>query len=400
MNFLKKVSNDIYYVGYSDRKITLFENYIPLTRGVSYNSYLIVDDKTCLLDTVDFSCVREFLNKVKEGLNGRKLDYLVIHHMEPDHCASIEEILIRYPEVKIVTNAQVLKMLYQFFDCNLDGKVELVKENDVLDLGNHKLQFIFAPMVHWPEVMVSYDLTEKILFSADAFGCFGAHSGNIFYDEVRECDYISESRRYYSNIVGKYGQNVLNLFKKLADKEIKMICPLHGYLWRENIDVLLDKYTKWASYKEEDRDVIIIYASMYGNTEYSALRLADVLSNLGVKNIKVYDVSNVDSTYLISEIFRVSHVVFASPTYNTTIYPKMNYLIENIIQLNVQNKTFAVIENGTWAITINKQIRDRLAVTKNNTFLEEKVSFKSSLKESNDEDILRLATAIKESLYQ
>lgn len=390
---LLKVKEDIYYVGASDRKIRQFENYIPLTNGVSYNSYLIVDEKTCLLDTVDFSCVREFLANIKKALNGRDLDYLVVHHMEPDHCASIEEVLLRYPNCIIVTNIQVKKMLGQFFDYNFD-KMLLVKENDTLNLGKHELKFIFAPMVHWPEVMVSYELNNKILFSADAFGSFGALSGNLFYDEVVDNTYFSESRRYYSNIVGKYGQNVMNLFKKLEGVELRMICPLHGYLWRNNFDELLSHYTDWATYHAEEKAVVIIYASMYGNTENACVRLSNVLNNLGVKNIKLYDISITDQTYLISEIFRCSHIVLACPSYNGSLYPKMEYLINTLVNMKIKNRTFALIENATWGQVANKKMTELLDTLNNTIVLEDKLSIKSSLKDSDNESLENLAKAI------
>ena len=390
---LLKVKEDIYYVGASDRKIRQFENYIPLTNGVSYNSYLIVDEKTCLLDTVDFSCVREFLDNIKKALNGRNLDYLVVHHMEPDHCASIEEVLLRYPNCVIVTNIQVKKMLGQFFDYNFD-KMLLVKENDTLNLGKHELKFIFAPMVHWPEVMVSYELNNKILFSADAFGSFGALSGNLFYDEVVDNTYFSESRRYYSNIVGKYGQNVMNLFKKLEGVELRMICPLHGYLWRNNFDELLNHYTDWATYHAEEKAVVIIYASMYGNTENACVRLSNVLNNLGVKNIKLYDISITDQTYLISEIFRCSHIVLACPSYNGSLYPKMEYLINTLVNMKIKNRTFALIENATWGQVANKKMTELLDTLNNTIVLEDKLSIKSSLKDSDNESLENLAKAI------
>ena len=397
MNFLNEVSEGIVYVGVNDRKTTLFEKYIPISNGVSYNSYLFIDTKTCLMDTVEFDFTREFLTNIKHALAGRELDYLVVHHMEPDHCAAIEEVLLRYPNVTIVSNQAVFKMLGQFFSFEIKNKL-VVKENDILDLGKHQLKFIMAPFVHWPEVMFSYELNTKTLFSADAFGSFGALSGNLYYDEVNDPCYLNEARRYYTNIVGKYGQNVLNVFKKLQNLEILTICPLHGYLWRKDIPLLLKKYQKWASYEAEDREVVLIYASMYGNTEEAANILANYLAKQGLKNIKAYDVSLTDKSYLISEIFRVSHLVFLAPTYNNATYPNLNALLTQMENLNVSNKTVALVENGTWCACAGKLISCRLEGLKNMTILPEKVTIKSSLTEKNIEELEALALAIKNSL--
>lgn len=391
------IKDDIYYVGVSDRKIKQFENYIPINYGVSYNSYLILDEKTCLLDTVDETKATYFFKKVEETLNGRSLDYLVIHHMEPDHCALIGEVLLRYPNVTIVSNVQVFKMIKQFFNLNIKNKL-VVKEGDVLNLGKHALKFIFAPMVHWPEVMFSYDTFSKALFSADAFGSFGALSGNLFYDEVEDPTYLSESRRYYSNIVGKYGANVVNAYNKIKDLDLELILPLHSYLWRKDFNIIIDKYVKWATYTPEDKEVIILYASMYGNTEEVALRLADTLASKGLKNIKVYDVSNVDETYLIAEIFRVSHIVLASPTYNLGIYPKMASLLHAINNLGIKNRTFALIENGTWATNSNKLMEEELSKLKNTTILNDRISIKSSYNPCEELSLISLADAIVEDI--
>lgn len=394
--YLPKITDDIIYVGVNDRNINIFEKYIPVNNGVSYNSYLILDKKTCLLDTVDFSGVRDFIENVKMALDGRKLDYLVVHHMEPDHCASIEELLLRCPDVTIVSNAQVFKMIDQFF--NIKYKKLIVKENDILDLGNHQLKFISAPFVHWPEVMFSYDLTSKILFSADAFGSFGALSGNLFYDEVNDELYLSEARRYYSNIVGKYGQNVQNAFKKVSNLEISMICPLHGYLWRENFDIIIQKYMKWSLYEAEDRNVVIVYASMYGNTEKAANILAYKLASKGVKNIKIYDISITNETYIISEIFRASHLVIASPTYNMGIYPKTKELLDAMIRLNVKNRYIGLIENSTWAAFSNKLILEELNKLQGINVFEQKPSLKSSVKVIDEASLQSLADEIASSL--
>lgn len=391
------INNDIYYLGVSDRRLKDFENYIPLTNGVSYNSYLILDDKTCLLDTVDALKSVEFFKNLEETLENRTLDYLVVHHMEPDHCALIKEILLRYPNVTVVSNVQTFKMIKQFFNLDIVNKKE-VKESDILNLGHHELKFIFAPMVHWPEVMFSYDIITKTLFSADAFGCFGALSGNLFYDEVKDETYFSEARRYYANIVGKYGVNVCNAYNKIKDLEIKQIFPLHSYLWRKDFNLIIDRYIKWATYEPEDKEVVIFYASMYGNTAEAANNLAILLAQKGLKNIKIYDVSQTDETYLISEVFRVSHIVLMCPTYNLGIYPKMSSLLATMQKLNVQKRTFALVENGTWGPLANKIMTEEVNKLKNVKILEQKITIRSSLNKQNELDLGNLAEEIVNSI--
>lgn len=391
------INNDIYYLGVSDRRLKDFENYIPLTNGVSYNSYLILDDKTCLLDTVDALKSVEFFKNLEETLENRTLDYLVVHHMEPDHCALIKEILLRYPNVTVVSNVQTFKMIKQFFNLDIVNKKE-VKEGDILNLGHHELKFIFAPMVHWPEVMFSYDIITKTLFSADAFGCFGALSGNLFYDEVKDETYFSEARRYYANIVGKYGANVCNAYNKIKDLEIKQIFPLHSYLWRKDFNLIIDRYIKWATYEPEDKEVVIFYASMYGNTAEAANNLAILLAQKGLKNIKIYDISQTDETYLISEVFRVSHIVLMCPTYNLGLYPKMSSLLATMQKLNVQKRTFALIENGTWGPLANKIMTEEVNKLKNVKILEQKITIRSSLNKQNELDLGNLAEEIVNSI--
>ncbi len=391
------INNDIYYLGVSDRRLKDFENYIPLTNGVSYNSYLILDDKTCLLDTVDALKSVEFFKNLEETLENRTLDYLVVHHMEPDHCALIKEILLRYPNVTVVSNVQTFKMIKQFFNLDIVNKKE-VKEGDILNLGHHELKFIFAPMVHWPEVMFSYDIITKTLFSADAFGCFGALSGNLFYDEVKDETYFSEARRYYANIVGKYGANVCNAYNKIKDLEIKQIFPLHSYLWRKDFNLIIDRYIKWATYEPEDKEVVIFYASMYGNTAEAANNLAILLAKKGLKNIKIYDVSQTDETYLISEVFRVSHIVLMCPTYNLGLYPKMSSLLATMQKLNVQKRTFALIENGTWGPLANKIMTEEVNKLKSVKILDKKITIKSSSNKQNELDLENLAEEIVNSI--
>ena len=395
----RKVAEDIYWIGGSDRRLALFENLFPIPRGVAYNSYLIMDEKTVVMDTADASITRQFIENIAHVLNGRPLDYLVVNHMEPDHCANIEELLVRYPEMKIVGNVKTHNMIRQFYDADLEGKTITVKEGDTLSLGKRTLHFFFAPMVHWPEVMVAWEETDKILFSADAFGSFGALNGNIFNDEVNfDRDWLADARRYYTNIVGKYGPQVQNALKKLSALEIQMICPLHGPIWRNDLGYLLDKYDKWSRYEPEDKAVVIMYASMYGNTENAANVLAAELAEAGVKNIAMYDVSNTHVSELIAEVFRCSHLVLAAPTYNNGIYPAMLNFLHDMKALNVQKRTVALLENGSWAPTSAKQVRALLEEMKGMEILEPVVTVKSSLKEDSLNSIKELVDAIVKSL--
>ena len=395
MECTRKITEDLVYVGASDRRISKFENIFPIAKGVSYNSYVLLDEKTVLFDTADYSVGRQFFENVEYALNGKKLDYLIINHMEPDHCALIEQIIGKYKDVKIVGNSKTFQMMKQFFDFNVDEYSYIVSENDTLCVGKHILTFVMAPMVHWPEAMVTYDISDKILFSADAFGTFGALDGNIFSDEMNfDRDKLDEARRYYTNIVGKYGIPVQTLLKKASALEINMICPLHGPIFRENLSCILSKYDKWSKYEAEENGVVIAYASMYGNTENAANVLANLLSVNGVNNIEVFDVSNVDVSEIISKIFKYSYVVLAAPTYNSGIYPKMENLLTDMKALSVQNKKFAVIENGTWASTAGKQIKDIILSMKNNEIIEEIVSIRSSLKPNQIDEMKKLAKTI------
>lgn len=395
----RKVTDAIDWVGGNDRRLALFENLFPIPRGVSYNSYVIKDERTALMDTVDSSITRLFIENVTHSLNGRKLDYLVVNHMEPDHCANIEELVLRFPEVKIVGNQKTFGMIEQFYDFDLTDRKIVVKEGDTLCLGSHTLHFVMAPMVHWPEAMVAYEESEKILFSADAFGSFGALNGNLFNDEVNfDRDWLDDARRYYTNIVGKYGVQAQAVLKKAAGLDIQMICPLHGPVWRNDIPYFLDKYMKWSGYEPEDKGVVIVYGSMYGNTENTAEILAAMLGEAGVKNIMVYDASKTDVSYLISDIFRLSHVVLAAPTYNSGIYSPVLNLLHDMKALNVQNRTVGIIGNGTWGPTVGKQMTDLVKEMKNMTILEPAVTVKSSTKEANLADLEALKNAIVNSL--
>ena len=399
MNCAREITENLYWVGANDRRIALFENIYPVPKGVSYNSYLLMDEKTVLLDTVDRNASEQFLENVDSVLGDRKLDYLIVTHMEPDHCATIQELVVHHPEVQIVCNAKIVTMIKQFFDFDIDKRAVLVKEGDTFESGSHTFHFVMAPMVHWPEVMIAYESTEGILFSADAFGAFGAIDGNLFADEVDyERDWMDETRRYYTNIVGKYGMQVQAVLKKAAGLDIRMICPLHGLIWRKDLNMILDKYQKWSSYMAEENSVMIAYASIYGHTEQAADFLAAELSKNGVKNVAVYDVSATDPSYIISDAFKYSHMVFASVTYNNGIFPKMETLLHEVVAHNLQNRTIAIIQNGSWAPTAGKQMAEILGGLKKNTVLEQQVTLKSAVKAEQKEELENLAKQIAESL--
>lgn len=399
MKDIRLVAPDTYWIGASDRRLAKFENLFPIPRGVSYNAYVILDEKTVLLDTVDQAVSRTFFDKLEACLAGRGMDYVVINHMEPDHCAALQDLVHRWPQVTLVCNSKTLQMIKQFFTFELEGRTQLIGEGDTLCTGKHTLHFAMAPMVHWPEAMVSYDSLTKVLFSADAFGTFGALNGNLFADEMDfPRDWLDDARRYYANIVGKYGPQVQALLTKAAALDIQVICPLHGPIWRENIGWFIQKYDLWSRYEPEDQGVVIIYGSMYGDTQEAAGILAGMLAEGNVKNIAMYDVSVTDVSYLISEIFRYSHLVLASPTYNMGLYPRMENLLSDMKALAVQNRTVALMENGTWAPMAAKHMRTALDTMKNITILEPSVTIKSALKDEQEPELLAMADAIISSL--
>lgn len=398
MQSTRKVTEDIVWVGCNDRRLALFENLFPIPRGVSYNSYLIMDEKITLMDTVDASATSQFMENLDYVLGGRAIDYLVVQHMEPDHCANIEELMKKFPDMQVVGNTKTVQMIHQFFDVESEGRAMLVKEGDTLSTGAHTLKFVMAPMVHWPEVMVSYDEKDKVLFSADAFGTFGALDGNIFNDEIDfEKDWLADARRYYSNIVGKYGVQVQNLLKKAAELDIRMICPLHGPVWRDNLEYFIGKYDKWSRYEPEENAVAIVYGSIYGHTEAAVNALACRLADTGVKGIKVYDVSTTHVSDLIAEIFRCSHIVLACATYNGGIYPPMENLLSDMKALSVQKRTVALMDNGTWAPAAGRQIAERLGEMKDMNVLE-RLSIKSVLKEERADELDAFARSIVEAV--
>lgn len=399
MYCVRKVVDDLYWVGGNDHRLALFENIHPIPRGVSYNSYLLIDQKTVLFDTVDWSVCRQFLENVEHVLDGRDLDYLVINHMEPDHGASIEEILLRYPNVKIISTEKSFLLMHQF-GFHIDGQTEEVKEGDTKCFGKHMITFVEAPMVHWPEAMVSFDVTNGVLFSADAFGSFGALDGKLFNDEVDfDRDWLDDARRYYTNIVGKYGPHVQALLKKAGTIDIKTICPLHGPVWRNDLGYLLDKYDKWSRYEPEEKGVMIVYASMYGNTESAAQVLAARLVEKGIKNVVVHDVSNTHVSNLISDAFKYSHIVLASVTYNLGIYPVMHDFLMHMKALNLQKRTVGIIENGSWAPKSGSLMKDFLDnEMKQMSILTSEVSMVSSLSANNENEMDNLVNSIVDSM--
>ena len=394
----RKVTEDLYWVGSNDRRLAMFEGVYSVPDGVSYNSYLLMDEKTVLFDTVDKAVKGVFFENIAEVLGGRTLDYLVVHHMEPDHSEAIQELVMRYPDVKIICNAKIAAMIKQYFDFDIDSRAILMKEGDTFCSGKHNLVFVMAPMVHWPEVMVSYDTTDKILFSADGFGTFGALNGALFADEVNfERDYLDEARRYYTNIVGKYGDQVQTLLKKASTLEIEMICPLHGFVWRKNIGDFISKYMHWSSYAPEEYGVVIAYASVYGHTENAAEILACRLRERGVKTV-MYDVSVTPASDIIAAAFKWSHLVFASTTYNAGIFVNMEALIYDLVAHNIQNRTVALIENGSWAPTSGELMRKQFEKCKNMTILDGKITIRSSLKKDQLAQLDALADALADSM--
>lgn len=393
----KNITDDLFWIGGNDRRLALFENIFPVPNGVSYNSYVLLDEKTVLLDTVDKAVSEQFFENLVHVLGERTLDYVIINHMEPDHCAMLKEVIMRYPDVQIVCNAKTADIIKQFFKIETDAVI--VKEHDTLSTGKHTFTFLMAPMVHWPEVMVTYDVTDKILFSADAFGTFGAINGNLFADEIEfEHKWLDDARRYYTNIVGKYGAQVQALLKKASQVEIEMICPLHGPVWRTDLAWFIEKYQKWSTYEPEDQGLMIAYASIYGNTENAVNVLASRLADKGLKNIAVYDVSVTHPSVVVSEAFRASHLVFASPTYNGGIFPNMETVLLDLKAHNLQKRTVAFMQNGTWAATSARQMNELISGMKEMTVLEPAITIKSALNDSQSEEIDAMVDAILDSM--
>ena len=396
---VRKVTDDLYWVGANDHRLSLFENIHPLYHGVSYNSYLLLDEKTVLFDTADWAVGRQFIENVKAVLDGRPLDYLVINHVEPDHASSIEEILLRWPQVKIITTPKAVILLRQFGYPLEADQVEEVREGDSRCFGKHTIVFAMAPMVHWPEAMVSFDTTNGVLFSADAFGSFRALDGKLFADEFDfDREWIDDARRYYTNIVGKYGPQVQALLKKASKLDIRYLCPLHGPVWRKDLGYIIDKYVHWSTYEPEEKGAMIVYASMYGNTEQTAEILASKLADRGVTNTRLYDVSSTHVSYLISDLFKYSHLVLASVTYNLGIFPPMHNFLADMKALNLQKRTCALVENGSWAPRSGGLMRECLEGMKNMTILDEGLTLSSSLHSQNASDLDAMADAVAASI--
>ena len=380
MRTTRKISDNIYYLGANDRRIALFENLFPLNNGISYNSYFIDDEKTAVTDTVDRFVSDFFFENLAQLLNGRPLDYLIVHHMEPDHAANIGRLIEMYPNMQVVCSLKANQMIKQFFGADLGDRAIIVQDGDSLSLGKHKLHFVTAPMVHWPEVIMSWEESTGILFSADAFGAFGALDGRIFNDEILiDESWWSEARRYYANIVGKYGVQVQAVLKKADALDVKMIAPLHGPVWRSNVADFIAKYDLWSRYQPEEKGVLIAYASMYGNTEAAANALALALADRGVDKIRLRDVSVTDVSELISLAWKYSNIVIAAPTYNGNMHPKMEHFVMDMKHLNLQNRAVSIIENGSWGPAVIRKASEILESMKNMRILEQKISIKSAL---------------------
>jgi len=399
MHITREIAPNVHWVGGNDRRLALFENMFPLPNGVAYNAYLILDGKVALVDTVDSSITRQFFENLDYALGGRSIDYLVINHMEPDHCANIEELCRRFPNLKIVGNAKTFQMIRQFYDFDIENRTLEVREGDTLELGAHRLRFFYAPMVHWPEVMFTYEESERLLFTADAFGTFGALPGNVFSDEVDYDNlFMDEARRYYANIVGKYGPQVQSALKKVSGLEIRMLCPLHGPIWRKNIHTIFEKYDLWSRYEPEKRGVVLAYASMYGNTENAVGVVANRLAEMGVSDMRVYDVSKAHASFIIADAFKYSHLVLASPTYNMGLYLGMESLIHDMAALNLKNRKVALIANGSWAPAAHTVMQKLIGEMKDMELLAPPFLLRSALKESQSEELNALAEAVGRSV--
>jgi len=378
-----EVSKDIYYIGVNDHNIDLFEGQYDVPHGMAYNSYVILDEKIAVLDTVDAHFTDEWLNNLEVVLNGRKPDYLIIQHMEPDHSANIQNFMKVYPETVIVGNTKTFVMLEQFFDIDISIKKQVVKNNETLCLGTHTLTFVFAPMVHWPEVMMTYDNIDKVIFSADAFGKFGAN-------DIEE-EWACEARRYYFGIVGKYGTQVQAVLKKLADLDIQIICPLHGPVLKDNLDEYIHLYDLWSSYQVESQGVVIAYTSVYGNTKKAVQLLVEQLKANGCPKVSVHDLARDDMAEAVEDAFRYNQLVLATTTYNNDIFPFMKEFIDHLKEKNYQNRQIAFIENGSWAPMAAKVMNNMLSDCKNITFVETLVTIQSAMKASTEEKVCQLA---------
>ena len=396
---IREVTEDILYVGASERRIQLFENVYPIPRGVAYNSYVLLDEKTVLFDTVDRSVTGQFFENLTAVLDGRELDYLVVDHMEPDHSSAISEVLVRWPNATVVCTKAAALILNQFFACDISDRSILVDEGDTLNVGRHTLTFVMAPMVHWPEVMMTYDDVSGALFCADAFGSFGALNGNLFADEVDfEKDWLPDARRYYCNIVGKYGPQVQDVLSKAASVDIKILCPTHGPVWRENLGWILEKYSLWSSYTPEEKAVMVVYGSVYGGTESAANALAAQISKKGIADVAVYDVSKTHVSELIAEAFRCSHIVLAAITYNMGIFTPMKNFLLDLEAHNLQNRVFAIVENGSWSPASGRQMKEIVSRLSGCSVVGDTVTIRSSPDSGDSDALTALADAVAASV--
>jgi flavorubredoxin len=384
-----KVSDSIKYIGVDDKDIDLFESQYVVPEGVSYNSYVILDDKVALMDTVDARCTDEWEKNLTAALSGRKVDYLVISHMEPDHAGSIDKVLGLFPEITLVGNAKTFQFLAQFSEKDVDGVNKLVvKEGDTLSLGSHNLKFMLAPMVHWPEVMVTYEESEKVLFSADAFGKFGA------LELTQDADWACEARRYYFNIVGKYGAPVQTLLKKASALDIDIICPLHGPVLKENLAYYLDTYNTWSSYTPENKGVLVAYASIHGNTAKAAEKLGEMLTANGVEKVVVSDLAREDIAEVIEDAFRYDRMILCAASYDAGVFPCMQEFLNHLQSKAYQKRTVGILENGSWAPTAARVMKQQLETMKDITLVEPVVTIKSAMKEADLPAMEELAKAI------
>lgn len=399
MYCVNKISDDMYWIGGNDRKITVFEGAIPIPDGMAYNSYFIDDEKTVVIDTVDHSVSKVFYENIRHLLDGRKLDYVIVNHVEPDHSASLEDLILRHPEAKVVGTSKIKAMVKQYVCWDVDEKFMVVKEGETLTTGRHSFTFINAPMVHWPEVMVTYDNATGTLFSADAFGIFGAHNGNIFADKYDfDREWLPEARAYYTTIVGKYGNFTANLLKKASGLDIRMICPLHGYIIRKDLDKYIDAYMKWALYEPEERGVLMLFSSPYGNTQNAVEIVAATLAEMGVDNMKIMDVSRKDPMEILPEVFRYSNLLVAANTYNAEIFIKMEEALFEMKSMGVQNKRVSIIQNGSWNPASGKKVKEFFEGLKRMTFVGDMVTVRSSVKEETRADLEKLASDIAADL--
>lgn len=403
MHNTQEIKPNVHWVGGNDRRLHRFENMFPLQLGVAYNSYLIVDEKTALIDTVDASISQLFIENVQHVLQGRDLDYLVVNHMEPDHCGNVETILRRYPNCKFVGNKKTFQFFEQFYGYDATQHYYEVKDLDSIVLGQHTIKFFTAAMVHWPEVMMTLETSEHILFSSDAYGTFGAHNGSIFADQIEyRRNHIDEARRYYANIIGKFGGPVQSIMRKLSNEVIKMIAPLHGPIYRESTELalILDKYEKWAHYEPEIHSVVLMYGTMYNNTELVVDTLATKLSQRGVRDMRIYDVSEFDPSYMVSEAWKYSHIVIATPTYNTKMFYLVHNLLHELASLNLSNRKFSLIVNASWGGSALEALQEVIGTMKNVEIVGEPLIIHSTMKDHDIPKIEALADAISNSIKE